>query len=511
MTTPLRLLVVDDNESDVVLLDRLFRKSAVDVRLAHLADARGIEHALLSRWDAVLLDYVLPDAHAPAVLARIRALDAELPVIVLSGRMAEQDLVDVVKAGAQDYVLKSNLARLIPAVQREVADAARRREQHALRAQLEQARKIESVGRLAGGIAHDFNNLLGIIAGYAELAVKKVQPDHPLQRNLERIQDAAQRAAGLSRQLLAFSRRQIVEPSVVDLGSVVDGAYSLLARVLGDSIRLQVRRDGDLGMVRLDALQIEQALINLAVNARDAMPDGGTFTLTLSNAVVEAGDSFQEDLRPGAYVAITLSHTGDGAPTEPDLSDVEPFFATSATAFGLAAVRSVVHQSGGHLFSRREPGRGTTFWLYFPSVDPTRDTADDTTPLLVTGGTETILLVEDQLALREVARDVLETGGYHVLSAPDPSVAIALSERHQGPIELLVSEIALPHMRGPELAQALAVHRPDMKFLFLTGSTDERPPLENIGAGTKYMPKPVTYQTLSRAIREMLLRPAAYA
>jgi two-component system, cell cycle sensor histidine kinase and response regulator CckA len=461
----------------------------------------------------VLLDYVLPDADAPAVLAQIRAHDPDLPVIVLSGRMAEQDLVDVVKAGARDYVLKSNLARLVPAVQREAAETARRREQHALRAQLEQARKIESVGRLAGGIAHDFNNLLGIIAGYAELAVKKVEPHHPLQRNLERIQDAAQRAAGLSRQLLAFSRRQIAEPSVVDLGNVVDGVYSLLARVLGDSIRVHVRRDPDLGQVRLDALQVEQVLINLAVNARDGMPDGGAFTLELSNAVVESGDRFEEDLRPGAYVVLTISDTGGGEWLAPEGLAAEAHFSnrTPLAAVGLNAVRAVVRQSGGRLFSHREAGKGTTFWLYFPRLDPSRDGADDDAPLLAAGGTETILLVEDQLALREVARDVLETGGYHVLSAPDSSVAIAMSERHPGPIELLVSEIALPRMRGPELAQALAVRRPTMKFLFLTGSTDERPALDNIGAGTRYVPKPVTYQTLSRAIREMLVRPQAYA
>jgi two-component system, cell cycle sensor histidine kinase and response regulator CckA len=509
MAQALRLLFIDDDESDVLLIERLLQRAGLDATVQHLADPDGLEAALTGgRWDAILLDYVLPGTEAPEVLRRIRAFDEDLPVIVLSGRAAEQDLVGVMKAGAQDYILKSHTARLVPALQREVAEAARRREQHALKAQLEQSRKMESVGRLAGGIAHDFNNLLGIIGGYAELAGKKVEPDHPLQKSLQRIQDAAQSASGLSRQLLAFSRRQIVEPAVVDLGSVVDNVYSLLARVLGNSIGIEMRREPGLNRVRLDPVQLEQVLINLAVNARDAMPDGGHLTLSLSNARIEEGDRLRENLTPGDYVVLTMCDTGRGTPDMADESQIfEPFFATRATnaTFGLTAVRAIVRQSGGRLYAHSEPNKGTTFWLYFPRCDQELAAVAYEAPLLAGAGAETILLVEDQAALREVTRDVLETGGYRVLSAPDSSVAIEISERHRGPIELLVTEMTMPRMQGPELAQALVKRRPTMKVLFLAGSGEERSSIPELATMTRFVPKPVTFQALSRAIRELLV------
>jgi two-component system cell cycle sensor histidine kinase/response regulator CckA len=511
MSQSLRVLIVDDNEADAILLQRFLGKSALPMVTERVAEAEGLLSALERHWDAILLDYMMPGLTAPEALRHIRARDPIVPVIVLSGAATEQTLVDVMKAGAQDYVLKSNMARLVPALEREVAEAAKRREQESLRRQLELAQRMESVGRLAGGIAHDFNNLLGIVIGHAELAARRIAPDHPATKSLHGIQDAARRASELTRQLLAFGRKQTMEPQVVDLGETVDGVSRLLQRVLGEDITIRVDTDPSLGFVRLDPVQIEQVVINLAVNARDAMAQGGTLSFRLSNASVnDAYKLYSANMAPGEYVLLQVSDTGAGMAPEVQAHIFEPFFTTKpsgqGTGLGLATVYGIVKQSGGWIWVYSEPGQGTSFSIYFPRCDQVSAPPPSSVDATSTGGWETVLLVEDQDALREVTCDVLESAGYTVLTASGAVEARKMSDAHAATIHLLISDVVMPDMAGPDLAEVLLTQRPDMRVLFLSGYNEEMAAIKKLSAaGVKYLQKPVTIQALSAAMRELLV------
>jgi two-component system, cell cycle sensor histidine kinase and response regulator CckA len=509
MDEPIRILVIEDDESDAILLERFLAKSGQRVVLERIDHVSRLPTSFRS-WDAILLDYMLPGANAPEVLKQIRAQDAEIPVIVLSGIVTEQQLVDVMRAGAQDCVLKSNMTRLVPALDREVREAARRKEQASLRVQLEQAQRMESVGRLAGGIAHDFNNLLGIVMGHAELAVRRLDPEHPASKNLNGIQEAARRAADLTRQLLAFGRKQTLEPQAVDVGATIDNISRLLQRVLGEDITIRVLRDPNLGRVRLDPVQLEQVAVNLAVNARDAMPKGGTLTFELANVSVDdAYKLYTAKMAPGEYVSLKVSDTGVGMSQEVQTRIFEPFFTTKpvgqGTGLGLATVYGIVKENGGWIWVYSEPDQGTSFSLYFPRCDKDAAAPAPVATAAPVGGSETLLLVEDQDALREITREVLQEAGYKVLDAAGPAQATAISRACREPIHLLITDVVMPEMPGPELAERLLGERPDMRILFLSGYSEEMAAIKKLNAiGVQYLQKPVTIQALSGAIRELL-------
>jgi PAS domain S-box-containing protein len=384
-------------------------------------------------------------------------------------------------------------------------------ERKKLEKQLTQSQKMEAIGQLAGGIAHDFNNLLTVIDGYSELALQKLREDDPLLADLIEIRDAGKRAAALTRQLLAFSRRQVLQPRVFNLNSVVVEMGKMLRRLIGEDIQLRTVLRPVHGNIKADPGQIEQVIMNLAVNARDAMPNGGTLTLETQGVDIDEEYSSQHlAVKPGRYMMLAISDTGCGMDEETQKRIFEPFFTTKGTGkgtgLGLSTVYGIVKQSGGNIWVYSEPGRGSTFKIYLPLVEES-DRAYQRH--LETGadlrGAETILLVEDEEILRRLVREVLEKHGYQVLEASDGSSALQTCERFPSLIHLLITDIVMPDMGGGELANRLAQLRPEMKVLYMSGYSDDATAQHGIlDSGISFLQKPFTPRELASKVREIL-------
>jgi len=384
-------------------------------------------------------------------------------------------------------------------------------ERLSLEQQLRQAQKMEAVGRLAAGVAHDFNNILTAITGYAQLILEDLGPNDPHREDITEIRKAADRAAGLTRQLLAFSRQQILQPTVLDLNTLITETESMLGRLLGEDVRLATRLAPDLGAVKTDRSQIEQVIMNLAVNARDAMPQGGQLTIETAN--VEMDDVYAHDhfpAVPGSYVMIAVSDTGTGMSQETQSHMFEPFFTTKGkgkgTGLGLATVYGIVKQSGGFIWVYTEAGHGTAFKIYLPRVGLPPDPLPDTRPRAggITG-TETVLLAEDEAAVRAVARQSLERHGYTVLEAESGEAALDLAQRYSGPIHLLLTDVVMPGMSGRALALRLAGLRPQMRTIYMSGYTDDAITRHGVlEPGVAYVQKPFSPDALARKVREKL-------
>ena len=382
----------------------------------------------------------------------------------------------------------------------------------ATEAQLRQSQKMEAVGRLAGGVAHDFNNLLTVIRGYSELILSRLGPGDPMQRELEEVKKAADRAAGLTGQLLAFSRRQFVSTKAVDLNAVIMNMDGMLRRLMGeDIIELCADLDPHLGSVKADPGQLEQVIMNLAVNARDAMPTGGRLTIKTRNVVIGKGTSREGVLLDeGAYVLLAVGDTGQGMSEETQSHLFEPFFTTKekgkGTGLGLSTVYGIVKQSGGTIAVESKPGQGTTFKIFFPRVDEAVGRADASAVLGGRAlGRETILLVEDEPAVRGLVHEALRVHGYTVLVARHGIEALLTGAKHMGPIHLLLTDVVMPQMSGPEVAEKLTAVRPDMKVLYMSGYPDH--PVFSQGAvkrETAFLQKPFTPNVLTQKVREVL-------
>jgi PAS domain S-box-containing protein len=385
-------------------------------------------------------------------------------------------------------------------------------EHQRLEEQFRQAQKMEAVGRLAGGVAHDFNNLLTVITSYSTLLLDDMGAADPRREDLEEIRKAAAGAAGLTRQLLAFSRQQVLEPRVLDLNAVVAGAGKMLQRLIGEDVALVTVLSPDLGSVKADPGQIEQVIMNLAVNARDAMPDGGKLTIETVN--VELGETYTQEHRPvspGPYVLLSVSDTGTGMDESTKAHLFEPFFTTKeqgrGTGLGLATVYGIVKQSGGFIWVYSEPSHGTTFKIYLPRVNEPAGDLQQGQPLESLRGTETILLAEDAAGVRAVAREVLKRNGYSVMEASDGRAALDLAASHSGPIHLLVTDVIMPEMSGRQLADRLREGRPELKVLFVSGYTDDAIIRHGIlEPGIAFLQKPFTPDALARKVREVLQR-----
>jgi two-component system cell cycle sensor histidine kinase/response regulator CckA len=636
MTASLRLLLIEDVEDDARLIVRLLQRAGYDPIYERVDTAAAVSAALdRGPWDIVISDFNMPRFSGTAALQLLRSRDPDTPLIFVSGEMGEDVAVEAMRTGAQDYVTKGNLGRLVPAIERELRDRVVRRERkraeealarsqatyrslvedspfgifesaldgrliavnpglvsilgyaseaellhtnlatdvyvdpserarlveaalksgtlaaesqwrrkdgttitvrqtgrvvrdaqgrveyfnvivedvterQLLEAQLRQAQKMESVGRLAGGVAHDFNNVLTAIFGYADLVLEDLPPDSAARQDIEEIRKAAERAAALTRQLLAFSRQQVLAPVVLRVNDLVEDIAKMLLRLVGEDIAVRLALARDVGNVRADPGQLQQVLMNLVVNARDAMPTGGKLLIETANAALtEQYAELHQPVVPGAYMMLAVSDTGIGMDAETKARIFEPFFTTKekgrGTGLGLSTVYGIVKQSGGYIWVYSEPGRGTTFKLYFPRVVEPAEALPPPKEMATLSGTETILLAEDDEMLRPLSKGLLEKLGYRVLEAENVERALAVASAYAGPIHLLVSDVVMPGASGRELARRLAPTRPDTRVLFVSGYTDDAVVHHGmLEPGLTFLQKPFTPAALARKVREVL-------
>jgi PAS domain S-box-containing protein len=384
-------------------------------------------------------------------------------------------------------------------------------ERRVLERQLQMAGKMEAVGRLSGGIAHDFNNLLGVIIGYSQVLKRRLEAGSALLEHAEEIEKAGQRAASLTRQLLAFSRQQILTPAVLNLNDLVLDMAKMLPRLLGEDIAVTTSLSADLGMVKADQGQLEQVIMNLAVNARDAMPDGGKLRVETANVELDQAYAWQHaGAKPGHYVMLALTDSGTGIDAETLAHIFEPFFTTKevgkGTGLGLATVYGVVKQSGGYIWVESKPGQGATFQIFLPRVEEPATSITSTAPLTETsGGSETILLVEDAESLRKLTRQFLESHGFRVLVAQNGEEAVEVEGEHSGKIDLLLTDVVMPGMNGRVLSERLLPKQPGMRVLYISGYTDSFIAGHGVlERGMALLHKPFTEDALIKKVREIL-------
>jgi hypothetical protein len=450
---------------------------------------------------AMTIKDIRPPEDVPALLEAERQVELLPKFGVWRLRKKSGEIIQV-ELTKHTFTLGDRVTRL--AVGRDVTERLR------LEEQLRQSQKMDAVGRLAGGVAHDFNNVLSVILSYGEMLLGDMKPGDPVRADIEEIHKAGKRATDLTRQLLMFSRQQVLAPKVLDLNDVLTSMDKMLQRILGADVDLVSLPTQPLGRVRADPSNIEQVIMNLVVNARDAMPTGGKLTMETDNVVLD--DAYAQahlGVKPGPHVMLAVSDTGTGIDKATLARIFEPFFTTKesgkGTGLGLSTVFGVVQQSGGSVWVYSEVGHGTTFKVYLPRVDAAVEVVGETVPPTTLRGSETILLVEDDDQVRIVARGILRRAGYHVIDARNAGEALLHSEKHPTTIHLLLSDVVMPQVSGPELAKRLASLRPDMKVLCMSGYTDDSIVRHGVlEAHIAYLQKPITPDTLTARVREVL-------
>lgn len=447
----------------------------------------------------IAFDFIHPEDRPGIVDFFERLLTDPLPGVTLFYRVRHKD------GSYRSVECRGTNLLADPSVRAVVANFRDITEQRRLEDELRQSQKMEAVGRLAGGIAHDFNNVLTVINSCTHVALMQMGAEHSAKPLVEEVKKAAERAADLTRQLLAFSRKQILQPEPLDLNEVVRKAQRLLSRLIGEDIELDVELEPAAGWVRADAGQLDQALVNLAVNARDAMPTAGRLLLRTRAPVPLEG-------RAGRFAALQVIDNGHGMTKDLQAHIFEPFFTTKevgqGTGLGLSMVHGFMAQTGGHITVQSAPGAGSTFTLYLPSIEaPSRTAAAPLTG--IPRGTETILLVEDEAAVRDICHAVLEDGGYRVLSAAGAEEAVAVLQQHEGPLDLLLTDVVMPGIGGPKLAEQLRLVRPGLKVLFMSGYTEDTVVRHGLQeAELALLQKPFGPDVLLRKVREVLDAPA---
>ena len=519
MKIPLRLLHLEDDPVDAELITTTLIEGNIPCQ-SQLVDTRQAFVAALKegRMDLILADYSIPGFDGMTALMLARQHCPDVPFLFVSATIGEELAIDAMHQGATDYVLKQGLGRLVPSVQRALRElddrAERKRAEEALRQsekQFRQSQKMEAVGRLAGGIAHDFNNLLTVIMGYSQVLLTELGPQHPLRGKIEETLKAGERAATLIRQLLTFSSKQSLDPKILSLNTAVTSLESLLRRLIGEGIQLVSKLDPTNGRLCADQAQLEQVLVNLIVNARDAMPKGGTLTIETAQVELTRSPVYHlTPLPPGPYVRLAVSDTGCGMDRRTQSHIFEPFFTTKGegkgSGLGLSTVFGIVTQCGGAIDVTSRVGHGTRFDLYFPSVESDILTTVPTKPLgQPQRGTETILLVEDEPSVRMLVRDELRKLGYRVVEAKNGVEACLLATQQAGSLHLLLTDVVMPGMGGRELAQHLSVIKPDLRTLFISGYMDDVGIMAGQEEGTSsFLQKPFTPEVLARALRSLL-------
>jgi len=645
----LRVLIAEDSTDDVLLLQRELRRGGYETVVHRIDDVVSLARALAEEtWDVVLCDYVIPGLDVLDALRTVQQSGHDLPFIIVSGRVGEDEAATALKAGAHDFVTKERLSRLVPAIERERREAAdralRRQAEQALReseahyrllvesihdyaiclldaegrvrswnggaerifgyapaemrdshisrlfrvldgtqdlaAQIldaaarigtyeseiwctkqdgtallasmlitavrddaggtatatsgesagmlrgftlvcrditeqmriaeerMQSQKLEVIGRLAGSVAHDFNNLLTIVSGFTELLIQSIEEDETHRMYLDEITKASNQAASLTQQLLAFGRRQLLQPRVIDVNEIVSDMETMLRRLIGENLELVTELYAAPSHVRADAVQMQQALLNLVINARDAMPNGGRVTIVTGNV----SEAFAAGAEPLSLVTLEVTDTGQGMDSQTLARIFEPFFSTKeigkGAGLGLATVDGIVAQSGGRIRVSSTVGQGTTFRILLPSTGDLPDGVLTITPSVTSSGSETILLVEDEPALRRLSRRVLAQFGYTVLEAPNGQEALQLAEAYKGPINLVLTDVVMPRLGGRDLAERIHTSHPESKILFMSGYTDDA--VVQHGVVTQevsLLRKPFTPYALAARVREVLDSP----
>ncbi len=513
MNTPLHLLHLEDNPADATLIERTLQVGGIVCAITCVHNREEFVAALeRGGFDLVLSDYTLPAFDGLAAIAIVRARWPDLPVILISGTVGEDFAIESLKSGATDYVMKSRLTRLVPAVVRAMREVKERAECRQLEAQFIEAQKMEVIGQLAAGVAHDFNNILGVIMGYSDIMLMKLGPADPLRHHVGEIRRASERAAGLTLQLLVFGRKQTVQPVVLDLNVVLRDLEQMLQRLIDENIEMMIVPGLQPGRIMADPGYVGQVLMNLVVNARDAMPNGGKLTVATSRVKLDENYTREHPgTIPGDYMMLSVSDTGTGMTDEVKARLFEAFFTTKpagkGTGLGLATCQTIVQQSGGHIGVYSELGKGTMFHIYFPCVEqPLEVTAKPVQSGPLPRGTETLLVVEDDPAVRHLATEVLQTQGYVVLPAINGQDGLNLARAHQGPpIRLVVTDVIMPLMGGKVMSEWLKMADPDLKILFTSGYTDDAIAQHGVlDADVEFLPKPYTPATLTRKVRELL-------
>ena len=519
MKTPLRLLHLEDDPFDGELIVTTLIEGGIPCQSQRVDTRQAFVAALKEgRMNVILADYSVPGFDGMTALTLARQHCPDVPFLFVSATIGEELAIDTMLQGATDYVLKQRLGRLVPSVQRALRElddrAERKRVEEALRQsekQFRQSQKMEAVGRLAGGIAHDFNNLLTVIMGYSQVLLTELGPQHPLRGKIEETLKAGERAATLVRQLLTFSRKQSLDPKILSLNTAVTSLENLLSRLIGEDVKLVSKLDPANGRLRADQAQLEQVLVNLVVNARDAMPKGGTLTIETTQVELTRSPVYcLTPLPPGSYVRLAVIDTGCGMDRKTQSHIFEPFFTTKeegvGSGLGLSTVFGIVTQCGGAIDVTSRVGHGTRFDLYFPRVE---SDVISTAPIRSSGqsqrGTETILLVEDEPSVRTLIRDELRKLGYRVIEAKNGIEACLLATQQAGLFQLLLTDIVMPGMDGRELAQHLSVINPDLRTLFISGYMDDVGIMAGQEEGTmSFLQKPFIPEVLAGAVRNLL-------
>jgi two-component system, cell cycle sensor histidine kinase and response regulator CckA len=508
----LHLLIIEDSELDSALLLHRLRQSGYELLDKRVDTPNDLHDALRERqWDCIISDFSLPGFSGISALKMVREKDSNVPFIFVSETIGEDVAVEAMRTGAQDYVLKGNLDRLLPTVDRELMDAETRRQHRNSELKRRQLEKFEAIGKLAGGIAHDFNNVIGAIMGWAELGAEEVAEGSRAYKFFMQIREQSERAARLTRQLLAYARRQVLTPRNINLNDIVGEAMALLQRVIGEQIEVKTLLASDLHTTKADPAQVEQVLLNLCLNARDAMPNGGRLVIETRNTDLdEAYCLGNGSVSPGRYVQLSVSDSGVGMDAATMERMFEPFFTTKdkskGTGLGLATAFGIAKQHLGHIDVYSEVGKGSIFRVYLPATDDSAETHVEIQEAPVRGGTETILLAEDHEGLRQMSHEVLTGLGYSIVLARDGREAVEKFEANPQKFSLLVLDVVMPRLSGLDALERIRGINPTIPVIFTSGYSEESQILSSLVSSgvAQLLQKPYPPKDLARKIRDIL-------